>query len=499
MEPTHYDVVIIGAGLSGIGAAHHLRDKCPDRSLLILEARDEIGGTWDLFRYPGVRSDSDMHTLGYVFRPWESAKAIADGPAILRYIRDTASNDGADKLIRFGRRVVKASWSSLRARWTIDVQCKDGGSEQVTCGFLFTCTGYYDYSGGHMPDFPDLGSFKGRLIHAQAWPEDLDYRNKRVVVIGSGATAVTLVPAMAEQAAHVTMLQRTPTYVVSRPAEDAVANRLRERLPPRTAYALTRWKNVLLTLVFYQLARRRPKQTAARMVGWVKDWLGPEYDVASHFTPPYDPWDQRLCLSPDGDLFRAIKGGGADVVTDHIDRFTPEGIALKSGRELKADIVVAATGLRLQLLGGMAIEVDGAPATLSEHLAYKGAMYSDIPNMASAFGYTNASWTLKCDLTCDYVCRLLNHMRRRDYAYVTPRLSDPDIRPEPILGFSSGYVQRSIHNFPKQGPRAPWRLRQNYLLDLVDLRHSRLDDGALEFHRPALVAPEPAEALARVA
>ena len=488
MDATHYDVVIVGAGLSGVGAAHHLREKCPDRSVLILEARDRIGGTWDLFRYPGVRSDSDMHTLGYVFRPWKDAKAIADGPSILRYIRETAAADGTDKLIRFGRRVVRASWSSPRARWTLTLERAGGGSEEVTCGFLFTCTGYYDYSGGHMPDFPGAEDFGGRLIHAQAWPEDLDYAGKRVVVIGSGATAVTLAPALAETAAHVTMLQRTPTYVVSRPTEDAIANRLRERLPPRLAYALTRWKNVLLTMAFFQLARRRPKQTAARIIGWARDWLGPDYDVASHFTPPYDPWDQRLCLSPDGDLFRALKRGGAEVVTDHIERFTADGVALKSGRDLKADIVVAATGLRLQLLGGLAVEVDGTPADLSEHLAYKGAMYSDIPNIASAFGYTNASWTLKCDLTCDYVCRLLNHMKRRDYAYVVPRQRDPDMPTEPILSFSSGYVQRSIRNFPKQGARAPWRLRQNYALDLLDLRHSRLDDGVLEFHRPELVA-----------
>ncbi len=489
MAVNHYDIVIIGAGLSGVGAAHHLREKCPDRSVLILEARDAVGGTWDLFRYPGVRSDSDMHTLGYVFRPWEDAKAIADGPSILRYIRDTAAEDGTDRLIRFGRRVTKASWSSPRARWTLEVECAGGVSETITCGFLFTCTGYYDYSGGHMPDFPQVELYRGRLIHAQAWPENLDYRNKRVVVIGSGATAVTLVPALAEQAAHVTMLQRTPTYVVSRPAVDPVADGLRERLPARLAYVLTRWKNVLVSMLFYQLARRRPRQTAARLVGWVKDWLGPDYDVASHFTPPYDPWDQRVCLSPDGDLFRALKTGEAEVVTDQIARFTPDGVVLQSGRELKADIVVAATGLRLQLLGGMAVEVDGAPAKLSDHLAYKGAMYSDIPNMASAFGYTNASWTLKCDLTCDYVCRLLNHMKRHDYACATPRRSDEDAHAEPLLSFTSGYVQRSIHNFPKQGSRAPWRVRQNYALDLLDLRHGRLDDGALKFSRPELVAP----------
>jgi monooxygenase len=488
MQPTHYDVIIIGAGLSGVGAAHHLKTRCPDRTFLILEARDAIGGTWDLFRYPGIRSDSDMYTLGYVFRPWTEAKAIADGPSILRYVRDTAAEDGTDRQVRFGHKVVRADWSSDRARWTLTVERKGETPAQLTCGFLFTCTGYYDYSGGYMPEFPGAEAFTGELIHAQAWPEGLDYTGKRVVVIGSGATAVTLVPAMAGQAAHVTMLQRTPTYVVSRPAEDELANRLRAKLPEKLAYGLVRWRNVLLTLLFYNLARKRPKQTRRRILGWVRDHLGPDYDVASHFTPPYDPWDQRLCLVPDADLFRALKSGKAEVVTDHIETFTAGGLRLKSGRELKADIVVAATGLRLQLLGGLAITVDSAPVELSKTLAYKGAMYSDVPNLASAFGYTNASWTLKCDLTCDYVCRLLNHMKAHDYAWVVPRRRDPAMAEEPILSFTSGYVQRAIHNFPRQGTQSPWRLRQNYVLDLMDLRFNRLDDGALEFHRPQLVA-----------
>jgi monooxygenase len=487
-EPTHYDVIIIGAGLSGVGAAHHLRTKCPDRSLLILEARDAIGGTWDLFRYPGVRSDSDMYTLGYVFKPWTQAKAIADGPSILNYVRETAAEDGTDRLIRFGHKVVRAAWSTPQARWTLDVEPKDGPPLSVTCGFLFTCTGYYDYASGYMPEFPGSDSFEGRLVHPQAWPEDLDYAGKRVVVIGSGATAVTLVPAMAKTAAHVTMLQRTPTYVVSLPAEDALANRLRERLPGKVAYGLVRWRNVLLTMLFYNLARKRPKPTARRIIKLAQAALGPDYDVASHFTPPYDPWDQRLCLVPDADLFRALKGGKAEVVTDHIESFTPTGLRLKSGRTLEADIVVSATGLRLQLLGGMEMAVDGTPVKLAERLAYKGAMYSDVPNLASAFGYTNASWTLKCDLTCDYVCRLLNHMRAHDYAWAVPRQRDPAMGAEPILSFTSGYVQRAIHDFPKQGERAPWRLRQNYVLDMADLRFKPLDDGALEFHRPPLIA-----------
>ena len=394
-EPTHYDVVIIGAGLSGIGAAHHLRDKCPDRSVLILEARDAIGGTWDLFRYPGVRSDSDMYTLGYAFRPWTEAKAIADGPSILTYIRETAAEGGIERHIRFGHKVVQAAWSSAEALWTLEVERSGGGQARFTCAFLFTCTGYYDYSGGHMPDFPGAQGFGGRLVHPQHWPEGLDYAGKRVVVIGSGATAVTLAPAMATSAAHVAMLQRTPTYVVSRPSVDAFADRLRARLPARLAYGLIRWRNVLLGMLFYALARRRPAKTRERLLGFLRRHLGPDYDIASHFTPPYDPWDQRLCLVPDADLFNALNSGKVEVVTDHIDRFTPEGIRLKSGRVLEADIVVAATGLRLQLLGGMAVQVDGETVSFPQTMGYKGCMYSDVPNMASCFGYTNASWTLK--------------------------------------------------------------------------------------------------------
>ncbi len=485
MEPTHYDVIIVGAGLSGVGAAHHLQTQCPGKTYLILEGREAIGGTWDLFRYPGIRSDSDMYTLGYAFRPWKEAKAIADGPSILNYIRETAREGDIERHIRFGHKVTRADWSSAAASWTLQVE-RDGAPApaRLTCGFLFTCTGYYDYSGGYMPDFPDVEGFGGRVIHAQSWPEDLDYAGKRVVVIGSGATAVTLVPALAETAAHVTMLQRTPTYVVSRPAQDPVADRLRARLPTKLAYGLIRWKNVLESMLFYNIARKRPSQTKARILGWVRDQLGPDYDVASHFTPPYNPWDQRVCLVPDADLFTALRGGKAEVVTDHIERFTPKGLRLKSGRMLEADIVVAATGLRLQLLGGVEISVDGAALTLSQSMSYKGALYSDVPNLASCFGYTNASWTLKCDLTCDYVCRLLNYMDQRGYAFAVPRRSDPTVIDEPMLSFTSGYVQRSIQNFPKQGSKAPWKLRQNYALDLLDLKFSKLDDGSLQFHRP---------------
>ena len=485
MSETHFDVIIIGAGLSGVGAAHHLQAQSPGKTYAILEGRDAIGGTWDLFRYPGIRSDSDMYTLGYAFRPWTEAKAIADGPSILNYIRETAAEGGIERHIRFGHKVTGASWSSADALWTVEVARSDGERGSFTCGFLFTCTGYYDYSGGHMPDFPGAERFAGQLVHPQAWPKDLDHAGKRVVVIGSGATAVTLVPAMAETAAHVTMLQRTPTYVVSRPSVDAWADKMRARLPSKLAYGLIRWRNVLVGMLFYNLARKRPAKTRERILGWVRDHLGPDYDVASHFTPPYDPWDQRVCLVPDADLFDALKSGRAEVVTDHIDSFTPTGLRLKSGKALQADIVVAATGLRLQLLGGMAVEVDGAPVKLSKSMGYKGCMYSDVPNMASCFGYTNASWTLKCDLTCDYVCRLLNHMDARGYAWAVPRKRDPELTEEPMLSFTSGYVQRAIDNFPKQGSKAPWKLRQNYALDLLDLKFSKLDDGSLEFHRPA--------------
>ena len=485
MSGTHFDVIIIGAGLSGVGAAHHLQDKCPAKTYAILEGRETIGGTWDLFRYPGVRSDSDMYTLGYAFRPWTEAKAIADGPSILNYIRETAAEGGIERRIRFGHRVTAASWSSDEAMWTLEVARSDGEQAAFTCGFLFTCTGYYDYSGGHMPDFLGADQFGGRLVHTQQWPQDLDYAGKRVVVIGSGATAVTLVPAMAETATHVTMLQRTPTYVVSRPSVDAFADKVRARLPAKLAYGVVRWRNVLIGMLFYNLARKRPAKTRERLLGFLREHLGPDYDIASHFTPPYDPWDQRVCLVPDADLFNALTSGRAEVVTDHIDRFTAAGIRLKSGRVLEADIVVAATGLRLQHLGGMAVQVDGAAVRLSQAMGYKGSMYSDVPNMASCFGYTNASWTLKCDLTCDYVCRLLNHMDARGLAFAVPRRRDPELREAPMLSFTSGYVQRAIDNFPKQGSKAPWKLRQNYALDLLDMKFSRLDDGALEFHRRA--------------
>ena len=483
MPTEHFDVVIIGAGLSGVGAAHHLQTNCPDRSYVILEGRQAIGGTWDLFRYPGIRSDSDMYTLGYAFKPWTEAKAIADGPSILKYVRDTAKDEGIESHIRFGHLVRNASWSSDDALWTVESQV-DGKPVQVTCQFLFLCGGYYNYDKGYTPDFPGAKDFKGALVHPQHWPENLDYAGQRVVVIGSGATAVTLVPEMAKTAAHVTMLQRSPTYVVSRPAEDALANKLRKWLPSMLAYQIIRWRNVLGGMFFYRIARNRPDRTKQGIIDMVKAELGPDYDVATHFTPTYNPWDQRLCLVPDADLFNAIKSGAAEVVTDHIETFTKTGIRLKSGAELPADVIVTATGLNLQVLNGLQLTVDGKAVDPSTSLSYKGMMYSDVPNLASSFGYTNASWTLKCDLTCEYVCRLLNHMKKTGLQQATPRNTDPDMGLEPWLDFSSGYVQRSIASFPKPGSKAPWKLHQNYARDMMSLRFSTLEDGVLEFSNP---------------
>jgi cation diffusion facilitator CzcD-associated flavoprotein CzcO len=479
----HFDVLIVGAGLSGVGAACHLRRKCPGKSFAILEGRGALGGTWDLFRYPGVRSDSDMYTLGYSFRPWEDAKAIADGPAILSYIRETASEFGVDKKIRYGHRVRRASWSSADAVWTVEAETgEEKHVVRLTCNFLFLCTGYYDYEGGYTPEWPGVESFEGRIVHPQKWPEDLDYAGKRVVVIGSGATAVTLVPAMAEQAAHVTMLQRSPTYVVSMPSKDKVANWLRARLPARAAYFLTRWKNVLVGMFFYGLSRTRPETMKRMIAKGVRRRLGEDYDL-KHFTPQYNPWDQRLCLVPDSNLFRSIREGRASVVTDQIESFTETGLLLRSGERLDADIIVTATGLVLRLMSGMQLFVEGEPVDISKRLVFKGMMYSDVPNLAFAIGYTNASWTLKCDLTAEYVCRLLRHMERRGYDWCVARRNDPTLTEEPIVNFTSGYVRRALHTLPRQGSRRPWRLYQNYALDLLTLRHSPVEDGTLEFGR----------------
>ena len=477
----HFDVLIVGAGLSGIGAAYHLQAECPNKSYLILEGREAIGGTWDLFRYPGVRSDSDMYTLGYRFRPWGEAKAIADGPSILRYIRETAQEYGIDRKIRYGHKVKSARWSSADEHWTVDAAKADSSAARFTCNFLYMCSGYYDYAGGYMPSWPGMEKFRGQIVHPQKWPENLDYKDKRVVVIGSGATSVTLVPAMAEAAAHVVMLQRSPSYILPLPSQDVVANWLRGKVPPRLAYAIVRWKNVLVAMYLFNQSRTKPEKIKKWLLGMVQKALGPNYDVAKHFTPRYNPWDQRLCFIPDEDLFRAIKSGKASVVTDEIESFTEKGLRLRSGENLDADIIVTATGLKVQLMGGMEVWVDGAPVMLSRAMSYKGMMYSDVPNLASSFGYTNASWTLKSDLTAEYVCRLLKHMDVGGYARCTPRKRDASISEQPAIDFSSGYIQRAKDVLPKQGSKRPWRLHQNYALDMLEFRFASVDDGTMEF------------------
>jgi cation diffusion facilitator CzcD-associated flavoprotein CzcO len=485
------DVIIVGAGLSGIGAAHHIQDAFPGRSYTILEARDAIGGTWDLFRYPGVRSDSDMHTLGYRFRPWTQAKAIADGPSILQYVRDTAAAAGIDRHIRFGHRVTRASWSSADARWTVTAE-HDGRTVELSCRFLLMCSGYYRYDAGYTPEFAGLERFGGRLVHPQHWPDDLDYAGKRVVVIGSGATAVTLVPALAERAAHVTMLQRSPTYVLTLPAEDVIANKLRRIIGVRRAYAITRWKNVLLSTLLYQWSRRRPDAVRKLIRRLTIKQLPAGYDVDTHFKPAYNPWDQRLCFVPDGDLFAAIRDGRASVVTDRVETFTERGLRLASGAELEADVVVTATGLQLLALGGAQLVVDGRDIALPETMAYKGMMLSDVPNFAFTVGYTNASWTLKADLVSEFVCRLLRYLDEHGYDACVPVNDDPTVTEAPLLDFTAGYVLRSIDQFPRAGSRAPWRLGMSYAHDVVTLRHGRIDDGTMRF-----VRKRPAPELAR--
>ena len=484
----HFDVVIVGAGISGIDAAYHVQTYCRRKSYVILEGRDAIGGTWDLFRYPGIRSDSDMYTFGYSFRPWQSATAIAHGASIRSYIRETAEAFGIDRKIRFRHKVKSASWSSDEALWTLEVERgPDLEPVRFTCNFLFGCAGYYDYAQGYAPEFPGQERFRGPIVHPQKWPEHLDYAGKRVVVIGSGATAVTVIPAMAETAAQVTMLQRSPTYIVARPSEDPLANWLRRFFPVRVAFAVVRWRNVLRGLWFFSLCRRKPENVKRWIVKQASLELGDDYDVETHFTPRYNPWDQRMCLAPDADFFHAIKAGKADVVTDQIETFTETAIRLKSGRELPADIIVTATGLKLQMLGGIQLTVDGKPVKFGETMNFRGTMLSDVPNFANVLGYTNASWTLKSDLVSAYVARLINFMDRHGYDQCTPRNRDPSTLPEPFVDFSSGYIRRALDQLPRQGSKKPWRLYQNYVLDLISLRYGPVSDSALEFsHRRQL-------------
>jgi cation diffusion facilitator CzcD-associated flavoprotein CzcO len=482
----HVDVLIVGAGVSGIGCAFHLQSEQPGKSYAILEARESTGGTWDLFRYPGIRSDSDLHTFGYEFKPWRDEKAIADGPSILRYIRETASENDIDAHIRLGHRVQRASWSSETARWS--VQAILGATGQIvrfTCGWLFCAGGYYRYDQGYTPRFEGRERFQGPIVHPQHWPEDLDYAGKRVVVIGSGATAMTLVPAMAERAEHVTMLQRSPTYVVSVPERDPIANALKRVLPARAAYTLTRRKNIWLQRAIYQLSRRRPQLLRRMLRAGVKRQLPAGYPVDTHFNPRYAPWDQRLCAVPDGDLFKEICRGRVSVVTDRIEAFTEHGIELASGQELEADVIVAATGLNLLAFGGIELSVDGAVVELAQTMAYKAMMLSDVPNFAFAVGYTNSSWTLKVDLVCEHLGRLLAYMDEHGHDSCTPHNDDPTLETRPLLDFGAGYVQRSVHEWPRQGSRLPWSLAMSYAQDVKNLRNGPVWDPALRFARRA--------------
>jgi monooxygenase len=485
MPLEHFDVVVIGAGLSGIGAGCRLKTRCPRKSFVIFEARDVIGGTWDLFRFPGVRSDSDMFTLGYPFRPWTGTKAIADGASILEYVRDTAAEFGVDRHIRFQHRVVSASWSSTDALWTLDISTPDGNALRCTCDFLYGCTGYYRYDAGYDPDLPNADRFQGPIVHPQRWPQDLDYAGKKIVVIGSGATAVTLVPAMARTAAHVTMLQRSPTYILSLPSRDPLAALLRRWLPADTANRLARWKNILISLGIYQFLRRAPARARRFIRDNAAKILPADYAVDTHFNPRYQPWDQRLCLVPDADFFKAIRKGSAAVVTDTIDGFTEHGVRLRSGRQLDADIIVKATGLQMLALGGVQLTVDGTPINPGKTFIYKGTMLSNVPNFAFCIGYTNASWTLRADLASTFVCRLLNHMDRRSYRTCAPLCDPSTLEPKPLLSLSSGYVLRAAAHLPKQAPTKPWLIRQNYLLDMFTMKVSRLEDGILKFDAAA--------------
>ena len=476
-QESKYDVVIIGAGLSGIAAAYHIQDKCPNLSYTILEARDSMGGTWDLFRYPGIRSDSDMYTLGFSFNPWENPKAIADGPAILQYIKDTAKKFGIDENIKFSNKAEKASWSSEENLWTLDIADKQN---PIKCRFVFMCSGYYDYEEGHNPPFENSDSFQGTIIHPQKWDENLDYENKDVVIIGSGATAVTLVPEMAKTASKVTMLQRSPTYIMNLPSEDIVANTLRKVLPGQTAHNISRWKNILFGLLFYKISKRYPDKIKGFLQRKIEKTLGDKYDKRD-FDPKYDPWDQRLCLVPDNNLFDSINEGRVEIVTDSINSFTTDGVLLNSGKKLSADIIVTATGLKIKLLGGMKILNDGKEIETGKLHCYRGVMFDDIPNFAVAIGYTNASWTLKCDLNCYFVAKVLNHLRENNYQSCTPRFDNERFRTEPLLDFDSNYIKRAADIMPKQGSSAPWKVHQNYVRDLFSLRFSSVKDEFLEF------------------
>lgn len=479
----HRDVVIVGAGISGISAAWHLQDRCPTKSYVVLERRDDLGGTWDLFKYPGIRSDSDMFTLGFRFKPWRSAQAIAEGDSIKAYIKEAAEENGIDQHIRYRQQVVAADWSDTDNRWTLTVDAGDGaGNSTITCSFLFACSGYYNYDEGYSPGFPGSEDFEGTIVHPQHWPEDLDYAGKKIVVVGSGATAVTLIPALVNSGAgHVTMLQRSPTFIGSLPDVDPVAERANRLLPPRAAHVVNRWKAIGFSTMQYQLSRRFPDYMRKTLLTMAKRRLPDGYDVDKHFSPSYNPWDQRLCLAPNGDLFRTIRKGQADVVTDTIEKFTKTGIKLDSGEELAADIIITATGLNLQLFGGAEIGRNGDTVALHDTMSYKGMMLTGMPNMAFTIGYTNASWTLKADLVSEFACRVLNYMDAHGFDTVVPDHPGDSVEERPLMDFTPGYVLRALDYLPKAGSRTPWRLKQNYLLDLQLIRRGKVDDEALHF------------------
>lgn len=484
---THFDVLIVGAGLSGVAAGYYMQARCPNRSYAILEMRGAIGGTWDLFRYPGIRCDSDMFSLGFPFRPWPEDEMIAGGEAICDYIQDTAREFGIDRHIRFHHKVVEASWSSAEGRWTLVAEhTKTGERLRYTANFVISCSGYYDYENPYTPEFPGREDFQGELIHPQLWSDEVDYTGKQVVVIGSGATAVTMVPAMAERAAKVTMLQRSPSYYIGVPSRDQLAARIREHLPPRVAGELLRWKNTLTAMGVYKFCRAFPKQARALLEGQVARALGADFEVAGHFSPDYEPWDQRLCLVPDNDLFKALRAGKAEIVTDHIERFTASGIRLRSGRELEADLVVSATGLNIKMLGGVTARVDGEPVVPRELLVYRGCMFSGVPNFALAIGYTNLTWTLKIEITLEYVCRLLRHMDATGQQVAVPHLDEAGLETEPMISnLNSGYVERVRDELPRMASKLPWRMARNHLVDRLILRFSPLEDGVLELSSPS--------------
>ena len=479
---SHFNVVVVGAGISGIGAGYHLQKQCPNKSFVILEGRERFGGTWDLFRYPGIRSDSDMHTMGYRFKPWIDEKFIADGSSILNYLEETIDENNLGNKIRYQHKVLTSSWSSSTSKWTLEVKNLTSGlTENFTCNFLMMCGGYYNYDEGYSPHFENQEQFNGLIIHPQKWPDNLDYKNKKVVVIGSGATAVTIIPAMADQVEHITMLQRSPTYFMSAPDKDMIGNYFKKIFPQKTAYFLTRWKNILLGNYFYKQCVNNPEKVKEMLINGVRDQLGEDYDIDTHFTPKYKPWDERLCFVPNADMFEAMKSGKASVVTDHIDKFTETGIKLKSVEELAADIIIKATGLNLQFLNGIDVKVDNSQVNISEKLAYKGRMFNDIPNLACSFGYARASWTLGADLSSEYVCKLLNYMDKHGYDYCSPVIGK-EVREEgTYLNLSSGYVKRAIDRMPKQGSREPWKGNQSYLSDVTELRWGSITNDDLHF------------------